>query len=295
MTQIQANGISIEYETRGSSENPALMWICGLGSQLVHYPDEYFDMLAAHGVYVVRFDNRDVGLSTKFDGQEVPPPSEIVSQAKAGRPVELPYSLFDMVADVVGLMDALNIEQAHIAGISMGGMIAQLTAAEYPKRVVSLCSIMSTTGDPSLPTSSPEAIAALTKESTDTSREAVITDTIEGRKTYASTAYPYPEEKLRDIIGCSYDRSYYPEGQTRQYAAVIANGDRSPLLSQITAPTLVIHGSVDTLVRPDGGKDTAKKIKDAQFELIDGMGHDMPPGVLQLLADLIGNHAKAAH
>ena len=278
MTQIAANGIALEYDDAG--EGVPLLFINGFGSQMTSWPDEFRDALVASGMRVIRFDNRDVGLSQKFDRQ-------IPERGK-----EPPYRLADMAADAAGLLDALGIENAHIAGCSMGGMIAQLVALDYPQKTRSLISIFSTTSDPSLPPSSPEAQAALVTRPPSSARADVVAHALKGRRAYASTRWPFDETRLTALVERNYDRSYYPEGTARHWAAILAGPPRTERLKGLDVPALVLHGSADTLIRPEAGRHTASVIPGAEHHEIEGWGHDMPLEAIPEVAGLIATFVK---
>jgi len=279
MTQIRANGIDIEYDEAGPQDGVPFLFINGFGTQMTGWPDEFRRALTDAGLRFIRFDNRDVGLSQKFTGQ-VP--------TKGSPP---PYTLSDMASDAAGLLDALGIASAHIAGCSMGGMIAQLVALDHPEKTRSLISIFSTSSDPSLPPSAPEAQAALTTRPPSNERADVVAHSLKGRRTYASTRWPFDEDRLGELVGRNYDRSYYPEGTTRHWAAILAGPPRSERLKSVAVPTLVLHGSADTLIRPEAGRHTAQCIPDAEYHEIEGWGHDMPlpaiPEVTGLILDFV--------
>lgn len=295
MTIAAANGINIAYEEFGDPKAPAILLIMGLGTQMIAWPQAFCLGLARSGFRVVRFDNRDVGLSTKFD--EVAPVDLLAafSHSIAGRPIVAPYSLTDMAADSLGLMDALGISRAHIVGASMGGMIAQIIAARYADRTRSLTSIMSSSGDPSLPPGKPDAIAALLapRRSAD-DRESVIQEGMRIYRVIGSPGFSTPDAEVRAKIEQAADRSYYPPGIGRQLLAVLASGTRVPLLKQIDVPTLVIHGADDPLVPVEAGKDTARHIHGAALQIIPGMGHDLPSALIPTFVDMIAGHCLAA-
>jgi pimeloyl-ACP methyl ester carboxylesterase len=293
MPKVPANGIQIEYDTFGDRSFPALLLIAGNGAQMLFWEVEFCELLARKGLFVVRFDNRDAGLSTKFDEAGIPDMMAAIRAAMAGKPVESAYSLDDMADDSVGLLDALGIGKAHVCGASMGGMIAQVISFRHPDRVLTLTSIMSTTGNPDLPQGKPEAIAAVVAPAPE-QREACIEHNLNVWRRIWSPGFPFEEERARAFMEKSYDRSYCPQGMARQNTAVIAGGDRRPLLSSIRVPTLVIHGSDDPLIPVEGGKDTARVIPGANLWIIEGMGHDMPKGVWAEMADAISNHARQA-
>ncbi len=282
MPRIRANGIEIEYDESGPKDGTPLLFINGFGSQMTSWPVEFHDGLAAAGLRVIRFDNRDVGLGQKWHGI-VPDPREVAAAVREGKKPDIPYTLADMASDAAGLLTALGIESAHISGCSMGGMIAQMVALDHPGVTRSLISIFSTTSDPSLPPSTPEAMAALTTPAPATDRDSVIAHSLKGRRAYASTAWPFDEARLSRLIGDSYDRMFYPEGSARQYAAIIAGPPRTERLKSLKVPALVLHGSADTLVRPEGGRHTAQCIPGAEYHEIEGWGHDMPLGAIPLV------------
>lgn len=269
-------GIALEYDAVGSPEDPPLLLIAGYASQLISWPRAFCERLAAGGRYVIRFDNRDCGLSSKLEGQGAEL-ADVMAATSAGdfaRARELAaYTLSDMAQDGIALLDALGIQRAHVAGASMGGMIAQTLAIEHPERLLTLTSIMSTTGEPEYGRSTPEA------------REALLTPPPSDRAGYIDAAQRtlvwrskrYPElDEARRLAGESYDRCYCPEGTTRQFAAMISSGSRAEGLAQLSVPTLVMHGLDDTLIQPDGGERTAALVPGAQLLLIEDMGHDRP-------------------
>jgi pimeloyl-ACP methyl ester carboxylesterase len=292
MTAISANGITIEYEEFGASDAPPLLLIMGLGAQLTLWPMEFVEALTARGYRVIRFDNRDIGLSTKFDAAGLPDMASIMMAAMMGKKPSVPYTLDDMSADAVGLLDALNIKAAHIVGASMGGMIAQNVAADYPDRTLSLTSIMSTTGNPSLPPARPDAMAVLTNRPTATDTDTLVAFTVNAARVIGSPAYPASDEKLKARVRADMARSFSPTGFARQMSAIIASGDRRSKLAKVTAPTLVIHGEADPLVPLEGGKDTAANIKGAKLLTIPGMGHDLPVELVDKIANAIAKIAR---
>ena len=284
--KIRANGIEIEYDEAGPKDGAPLLMIQGFGSQMTSWPIEFFDILVDSGLRVIRFDNRDVGLTQKWDGI-FPKIENIIEALKAGRKPDVPYTLADMASDAAALLDELGIESAHIAGASMGGMIAQLVALDHPKKARSLISIFSTTSDPSLPRSSPEAQAALMARPESNDRDTVIAHSLKGRRTYASTKWLFNEKRLAELIGRSYDRSFYPEGTLRQWAAIMASPPRTERLKSLKMPSLILHGSSDTLIPPAAGRHTAKMIAGSEHHEIEGWGHDLPLEVIPILRDLI--------
>jgi len=295
LTQLQANGITLEYDTFGRPEDEPLLLIMGLGIQMTGWTPAFCDSLARQGYYVIRFDNRDIGLSTKFDHLPVPGRLHFFASLALRLPMKAPYVLTDMAKDATGLLDALGIESAHVVGTSMGGMIAQLVAYHYPEKVRSLTSLMSSSGDRRLPGADRDVARQIffTKPPTH-DREALIRHIVKSRSMIASPAYPRSDEEWREIVVASLERSYHPEGFGRQLSAVIADGDRVSRLAKVRVPTLVIHGSDDPLVPVEHGVDTARHIPGARLEIIDGMGHDLPPLLNQTLTSLIGEHARNA-
>jgi pimeloyl-ACP methyl ester carboxylesterase len=295
MTAIRSNGITLEYESIGDPTAPAVLLVMGLGMQLVAWPDPFCERLAQHGFRVIRFDNRDIGLSQHFDGLGVPRIGRALLRSLLGLPVRAPYDLDDMARDTVGLMDALAIPAAHVVGASMGGMISQLVAAHYPDRVLSLTSIMSTTGARHLRQPSMRVRRELLRRPEDpTSVESIIDNYEHLYGVIASPAYPTPRDELRARIRRGVERSYHPQGFLRQLAAILASGDRSAVLDRITCPTLVIHGKADPLVPYQGGVDTAYRIRDSRLVLLDGFGHDLPSQLHDRFAAMIAGHAREA-
>ncbi|PKQ08271.1 MAG: alpha/beta hydrolase [Alphaproteobacteria bacterium HGW-Alphaproteobacteria-11] len=295
MPQIKANGIDIEYESFGPEDRETVLLIMGFSAQLTMWPVELCDELVKRGYRVIRFDNRDVGLSSKLADKGIPDMEKLFGALMTGAAVEAPYSLDDMAADAAGLLDALGVDRAHIVGASMGGMIAQLVAANHPGKTLSLTSIMSTTGNPDLPQGTPEAMGALLAPApAPDDIEAIVQRGIHTWKTIGSPGYPTDDAQLRQWVMRDAKRSFYPEGVTRQFAAIVSNGDRRPKLKNIKAPTVVLHGADDPLVRPDGARDTAANIAGAELRLIPGMGHDFPLALVPTFADAVEAAAKRA-
>lgn len=294
MAQARVNGISLEYEVHGPEDGAPLLLIMGLGAQMTRWPAPLYEKLVARGMRVIRFDNRDVGLSQKFSG--APSLADVAAALSAGEKPALPYTLDDMAADAVGLLDFLGIERAHIAGASMGGMIGQLVAADYPARVLSLTSIMSTTGNPSLPRATAEAMAVLTTRAPDpaTNEAAFLDHSVRSARTIGSPGFPFDEAFLRTRALSDARRCYEPAGVARQLAAITANGDRRAKLARITAPVVVLHGEADPLVPVDGGRDTAASIPAAELQIVQGMGHDVPPGLYDVVVDAISRAVSRA-
>lgn len=291
MASVAANGIRLAYESFGPERAPAILLIMGLGGQMTRWNVELCELLVGRGFRVIRFDNRDSGLSSHFDEAPVPD----LRALQRGEAVAVPYTLDDMAADSIGLLDALDIERAHLAGASMGGAIAQIAAARYPARVRSLTSIMSSSGNPDLPPPTPAAATALFAPlPRQRDRESIVADSIARYATLESPAWPTDRERLRQMFAAEYDRNFDPRGVGRQLAAIIASGDRRPLLQTITAPTVVVHGAADQLIPPACGKDVARHIAGAELRLIAGMGHDFPVALSALIADAIGTAAARA-
>ncbi len=295
MTAIKANGITIEYETFGDRSDPALLLVMGLGGQLTLWPEAFCRLLADRGFYVIRYDNRDIGLSEKFDSAGLPDLAAAMAAAYGGKKLTPPYSLADMAADGIGLLDGLGIERAHIAGASMGGMIVQHMGFGFPERVLSLTSIMSTTGDLSLPQPSPEVLGALLAPAAPLEdREAVIAQGIKLWQTIGSPGYPQDEAELRRRVGEMVERSYHPAGVARQMVAIMADGSRRERLKGVRAPSVVLHGRADPLVLVQGGEDTAAHIEGAELRMIEGWGHDLPEALFEQIADGIASAARRA-
>jgi pimeloyl-ACP methyl ester carboxylesterase len=292
-TQAPANGIRITYEDKGPRDAPVILLVMGLGGQLTLWPDEFVDALNARGFRTIRYDNRDVGLSTRFDAAGVPNVKWMFVKAAIGLPVRSAYSLSDMAADGMALLDHLGIQRAHIVGASMGGMIAQHIAARYPARTLTLTSIMSTTGNRRLPRASKEAMRVLADRPMNGETEELIAYSVRAARVIGSPGYPAAEDRLQRRVRSDFERGFYPQGVVRQMAAIVADGDRRPMLKSVAAPTLVIHGEDDPLVPLAGGRDTAASIAGARLLTIAGMGHDLPLALVDTLADAITDHAKA--
>ena len=299
MPHITANGISLEYDIHGPETGEPMLLIMGLGAQMIAWPMEMVEDLAARGYRVARYDNRDVGLSHKFESAGAPDMTEVFKAMMSGQKPVVPYILSDMAADAAGMIDALGFGRAHVVGASMGGMIAQMLAAEYPDKVLSLTSIMSTTGNPGLPPAKPEAIARLSDRGPDPREDlpAFLDHAVSGAKIMAGKGNPIDEAAQRVISEATFRRSFYPSGFARQYAAIVASGDRRASLATITAPTVVIHGADDPLVPIEGGHDTAAVVPGAEMHTVAGMGHNLPKRLIGQVNDLIDRataRAKAA-
>ena len=278
--------LDLEYETFGSPDDPALLLVMGFVAQLTAWDDGFCQRLADGGRYVVRFDNRDCGLSTKLDGQAVDVQAVLAASLAGSTLPPVPYTLSDMANDAVGLLDVLGVPRAHVAGASMGGMIAQTLAIEHPDRVLSLTSMMSSPGDPRTGKPTPEALEVLLA-APPADREAYID---QAAKTVVWASRRYGDvATIREKFAASFDRNFYPEGGPRQLAAIYASGDRSDRLASLDLPALVIHGRDDTLIAPSGGEATAAAIPTAHLLLLADMGHDLPPPLWPLITAAILN------
>ncbi|MDB5486624.1 MAG: alpha/beta hydrolase [Reyranella sp.] len=293
MARTKANGIEIEYETFGSKKDPALLLIMGLGAQLTLWPDSLCEGLAAKGFFVVRYDNRDVGLSTDFDKSGVPDLMGAFGKLMKGQKVDAPYLLTDMADDAVGLLDALDIDRAHMVGASMGGMIAQVIAAMYPERTRSLVSIMSTSGRMGLPMGKPEALAMLSAQPAGLAREQLVAHGIKLRTVIGSPGFPSDPAIVRTLVERNIDRRYYPPGAARQYLAIMASGPRVDLLKTVKVPTLVLHGDDDPLLPVECGRDVASLVPGARIETYPGWGHDVPEQMVPKLVESLSSFCKA--
>ncbi len=284
MSKIKANNIDVTYELSGPPAGPPLLLVMGYASQMTSWPDEFHGAFADAGFRVIRFDNRDVGLGHKHDG--VIPDIRAAAKAIAeGKRPDVPYTLADMADDAAALLDALEIDSAHVAGASMGGMIAQLMAIRHPAKVRSLISIMSTTSDPSLPRSDPRAQEALMAKPPGEDKASVVEHALKSRLVIGSPGYPEDQEKVRARFAANYDRSYYPEGAIRQWAAVMATPPRTDALKKLNVRALVLHGAADILIKPEAGRHTAECIKDAELKIVEGWGHNMPIAAVPEIAD----------
>jgi pimeloyl-ACP methyl ester carboxylesterase len=283
MATLQANGIDLAYDSFGDSNAETILLIAGLGTQMIRWPVPFCENLAAKGYRVIRFDNRDAGCSSHFTDAPVPDFGALAAALAAGQQPRVPYTLHDMADDVIGLLDALGIEHAHLVGRSMGGMIAQIAASKYPERIKSLTSIMSSTGNPALPSGSQKVMAQLTQPAPRPADDEAgyLEHSLSFARLIASPAYPFDEKAQRALILEEARRAYDPGGFARQIAAIGATGDIRPLLAKITVPALVVHGATDALIPAECGRDTASSIAGAEFMLIDGMGHDLPAALYQ--------------
>jgi len=296
MTQVRANGVHLEVECLGDEAAQPVLLIMGLGRQLNPWSHAFAEKLAARGYRVIQFDNRDVGLSEKLDRAGSPDIEAIRKCVAAGRRPPVAYGLDDMAADAVGVLDALGVARAHVAGASMGGMIAQLVAADHPERTLTLTSINSTSGNPRLPGATDEALAVVNSRGPDpkVDLEGFLDHAAASARAVGSPLYSAEEAELRARALHGFRRCHYPLGYARQYAAILAAPDRRPKLKTIKAPTLVIHGAENPLVRVEAGRDTAANIPDAELMIIPGMGHDVPVPLHDRLADAIARLARRA-
>jgi pimeloyl-ACP methyl ester carboxylesterase len=295
--QVQANGISIAYERYGSADREAVLLIMGNGAQLTAWPPELCEELVNRGYQVIIYDNRDVGLSTKFDSAGLPDLKAIIEARIAGKPGPLPYTLDDMAKDAVGLLDALGIKKAHVAGVSMGGMIAQLVAADHPEHTLSLTSIMATSGNPAWPVpAKPEVMAKLPPPPQNGDPDALVAHAFKMIQILAGPEYPPDERRFRDLVIRSMKRSDYRAGMARHNAAAAVGcfDDRRAKLKTIKVPAVVIHGDRDPMMPLEGGKDTAANIPGAELRIVPGMGHDLPIPLIKTIADGIASAASRA-
>ena len=266
--------VTLCYETFGEAQDPAVLLIMGLGTQMVAWHEDFCARLADRGFHVIRFDNRDAGKSTWIHAPDLQLMESLMG-AMAGQPVNAPYVLSDMAADAVGLLDALGIPAAHVVGASMGGMIAQTIAIEHPQRVLSLTSIMSTTGEPDVGQATAEATAVLLEPAAP-DRESAIDRSVRAGRLISSPEH-FDEERARAKAAEAYDRAFNPAGVGRQLLGIIASGSRAEGLAELNVPTLVVHGRADPLVGVSGGERTAELIPGAELLVLDDMGHDLPP------------------
>jgi pimeloyl-ACP methyl ester carboxylesterase len=292
MPYAHNGSLDIYYETFGDPSDPALLMINGLGSQCISYRSEWCEKFVARGFFAIRFDNRDVGLSTKFE-EATPDMGAVMEALREGNDPDVAYRLADMATDALAVLDDLGIDRAHVMGLSMGGMIVQQLAINHPERLLSMTSIMSTTGDPDVGQSTPEAFAILTGPPA-TDRASAIARHLEGIRTFGSPGH-YDADRHAQQAGEAFDRCFYPAGVARQMIGVMASGSRSEGLRTVTVPTLVMHGDADTLIDISGGRRTAECIPGARFEVMEGMGHDYPPAYWDHWIDLVADHAEVGN
>ena len=294
MAKVKANGIEIEYESFGRDSDPTILLIMGFGAQMTMWPAALCEQLAAKGFRVIRFDNRDIGLSTHLRDLPAPNAPGLMAKRMSGQPVEVPYHLDDMAADAAGLLKALGIARAHIVGASMGGMIAQLVAINHPDVTKSLISIMSTTGRPDLPPARPEAMAALMTPPASDSRADRIAAGLNVVKVLGSPGYPGTESELLEGVTAAVDRAPYDAaGVARQLAAIVAAPARNDGLKGVHCPAMVLHGADDPIIPVEAGKDTAASIPGAQLVIVPGMAHDFTNALIPLYLKQIGDFAAA--
>jgi len=286
MPSARVGDIHIEYEDLGPKHGRPLLLVMGLGAQMILWEDDLCAELIERGHRVIRFDNRDVGRSTRLVHAGMPDMARAAEAFFAGQPVDAPYTLSDMAGDAAGLLDALEIPAAHVVGASLGGMIAQTLAIERPRRVRSLVSIMSTTGRPELPPARPEAMAVLLLP-TPNDRDAYVERSLHVFRTIGSPGFPFDEDRVRRLALRSWERGISPDGPARQLLAVIASGSRHERLAALRVPTLVLHGADDPLMPVEHARDTAACIPGAELLVIEGMGHDLPRPVWPRLVDAI--------
>lgn len=290
MAQVEIGSINLEVEMFGSKENPAVILIAGLGFQLIDWPVSFCETLADAGFYIVRFDNRDVGKSDRLEHLGLPDMEKVIAVRSGGEIPEVPYSLFQMAGDVVQLMDALDLEKAHIAGMSMGGMITQLMAIHHSRRCLSMTSIMSSSGEPSVSVPDPEAMAAISGAPASPAREDIIAFGLGVNDVIGSPGFRWDRDALSAHIGHCVDRGVSPTGYMRQMAAVFTAPSRREELKKVPIPALVIHGTDDRLVPISAGQDTADHIPGAKMVPVEGMGHDLSPDLCVRLAEIMISH-----
>lgn len=289
------NGLQLRWEQAGSPGGEPLLLVMGLGGQLIHWPDALCETLLAQGFRIIRFDNRDAGLSSDGDRGRAVHLLRDFARARAGKPALANYSLHDMADDSIGLLDALGIDRVHVVGVSMGGMIGQILAARHPTRVQSLTSIMSSTNHPKLPPARFDVLWRMAGIGPrPKTREQVIRRSTALLRRVGSPGYPVPLDYRVRLAGRAYDRAFRPSGILRQTHAVLATGSIEAMLAEVRAPTQVVHGLADPLLRPVCGMRSASLIRNARLELIEGMGHDMPPSLMPRWAGLITANAARA-
>jgi pimeloyl-ACP methyl ester carboxylesterase len=290
MPRAHGSGVELEYETVGDPAGRPLLLVQGLGAQLTSVEDGLCQELASRGFLIIRYDNRDAGLSTWFD--DAPPVN--LAAIWSGDHASLAYTLEDMADDAVAVLDAVGVEAAHVVGISLGGMIAQLLATRHPARVRSLASIMSTTGNRAVGQPTGEAASVLVASMPGEREEFIEQAVANTRAISAGTVYPFDEEAVRCGAARGYDRAYHPKGTGRQFAAILAAGDRTAALGQIRVPTLVVHGEEDRIIGVSGGEATAAAIPGARLLRVPGLGHELPPGFWPTLTDALVENADRA-
>jgi pimeloyl-ACP methyl ester carboxylesterase len=283
-----ANGIELAYDEMGDPNGEPILLVMGLAAQLIHWDEGFCRLLTDRGYRVIRFDNRDIGHSQRLE--DAPIPGNVAMLLGLGQPA---YKLRDLAADAAGLLDHLGIERAHVVGASMGGMIAQAIAIGHQERVLSLTSIMSSTGNRRLDRPAFRAFGTFLAKPP-RNRDGYVEQAVKTFKVIGSPGYPMDEERFRALVGASYDRSFYPPGVSRQLHAITTSGNRTKRLRRLRVPALVIHGDRDPLVRPPAGRATARAIPGARLMMIEGMGHDLPPALWPRLTGAIADHASHA-
>ena len=287
-------GVELFYDTHGDPSNPAVLLVMGLGAQMLLWPQELVDALVKRGYHVIRYDNRDIGLSQKMEGTRAPGLKWQLFRKVIGWPAPVPYSLKDMADDGIGLLDALGIEKAHVVGASMGGMIVQLMAVHHAEKLLSVSSIFSTTGSTKVPQADKEAMNALIAPLPPLDDlDALVAHGIKVQSAIGSPGFPPDPEHRKARVTAMVQRSVYPPGLPRQLAAIVDDGDRTARLGAVTTPTLVLHGEADPLVKVEGGRATAKAIPGAKLVTIPGWGHDLPMELVDRIADEVAGHASS--
>jgi len=282
-----SDGVSIAYETSGDPADPPVLLVMGLGAQLIAWPEGFVRQLAGRGFFIIRYDNRDSGLSTKFAG------TPDFGALFGGDASAVPYRIEDMADDAIALLDELGVARTHVVGVSMGGMITQALVINHPGRFLSACSIMSTTGDRTVGAPTGEAVAALLRAPA-ADREEAVAASLEGSRAISSPGFPFDVDLMTRRAEAAYDRSYCPDGTARQLGAILGSPDRTEGLHRVTIPFLVIHGEEDPLVTVSGGKATAAAVPGSKLLLIPGMGHDLPDAAWDQIIDaIVANTALA--
>lgn len=294
MPTVRANDIDIYYEESGPADGPVILLVMGLGTQMIAWPDELIEGLVARGFRVIHYDNRDVGLSQRMDGAPAANLVWTMVKARFGLPIRPAYSLSDMAQDGIALLDMLGIAKAHVVGASMGGMIVQLMAAQYPERVSTMMSIMSSSGRSGLPGPRADIRKRLmAPRPSNPTREEAVRLGAESIEAISYADMKRPHDAFVDMAARAFDRGYYPLGMKRQLLAIIADGSRVERLKTIKVPTLVVHGGADPLVPKEGSEDIARLVPGARLEIIEEMGHDLPPSQVERMVNLIAGHAKS--
>lgn len=294
MSTCQAKGLTVGYDSFGDARDEAMLLISGLGTQRLRWVDPFCERLAAQGFHVIRFDNRDTGESTHFPGAPVPDFGVLAAALADGRVPAVPYTLHDLASDATALLDALGIARTHVVGRSMGGMVAQLLASTHAERVRSMVAIMSSTGHPGLPATAPDVMAMLMRPAPDPRMDeaAFLAHGMALARRIAGPGFPFDDVYHRAVLQAELRRPQGPGGMARQIAAIAATGSLRPLLARVVAPTLVVHGSDDPMIPPACGRDVADHVADAEFLLMDGMGHDVPAALHDGLIQAITANAR---